>query len=232
VTESGMKGRVLGLLGGVAPVMETVEQIDVHSEPAAQHRALQVLTLAQRTAEEHVASARREADAICADARAKAEQIVRDAQAHSRARQQEAEQALSEARARATQMARDAQAHADNAQRNAEEILADTRAQAAEMAKNAQANADELMHQAQLRYEDVVGSLATRREALQRQIEALEQFDREYRGRLTSFMQNQLRALWVDEPHVYTGEIEEPDAEAATPPALTQADESYESDDS
>jgi hypothetical protein len=28
----------------------------------------------------------------------------------------------------------------------------------------------------------------------------LERFDREYRARLTSFMQQQLRALWVDQP--------------------------------
>jgi hypothetical protein len=36
----------------------------------------------------------------------------------------------------------------------------------------------------------------------------LEQFDQNYRARLTAFMQAQLRALWVDEPHV-DAEIEE-----------------------
>jgi hypothetical protein len=54
----------------------------------------------------------------------------------------------------------------------------------------------------------VVGSLGTRRESLQQQIEALEQFDREYRSRLTHFMQGQLRALWVDQPQV-NGELPE-----------------------
>lgn len=201
---------------------DSLEQMDAPSAPSAQHQALQVLTLAQRTSEEHVAGARREADRICADARATAEQIVRDAQAHVHVLQQEAEKALSDAQTTAAQIARDAQAHAGNAQRNAEEILSDARTRADEMAKNAQANADELKHQAQQRYEDVVGSLAARREALQRQIEALEQFDQDYRARLTTFMQNQLRALWVDEPQVNAEEIEQPDSAAATAPLPAQ----------
>ena len=61
-----------------------------------------------------------------------------------------------------------------------------------------------------------MGSLATKREALQQQIEALEHFDRDYRGRLTTFMQNQLRALWVDQPQVDTSTEDldaEPDAD-------------------
>ena len=80
--------------------------------------------------------------------------------------------------------------------------MADARARAEEIAKEAQANADELKDQAQQRYQDVVGSLATKREALQQQIEALENFDRDYRSRLQIFMQNQLRALWIDQPQV------------------------------
>src|SRR5512133_3193683 len=53
------------------------------------------------------------------------------------------------------------------------------------------------------------GSLAGKREALPQQIEALQEFEREYRARLLTFMQAQLRALWVDEPHV-DAEIEPP----------------------
>jgi cell division septum initiation protein DivIVA len=210
VTDNGVKGRVKGLLGGPPPMNGIFDQMDAPSEATAQHQALQVLTLAQRTAEEHLASARRESDRICADARAKAEQIVRDAQAHAHGLAQDAEKALSDAHATAAQIARDAQAHSDNAQRNAEGILSEARTRADELAKNAQANADELKHQAQQRYEDVVGSLATKREGLQQQIEALEQFEREYRARLTTFMQNQLRALWVDEPQVGAEDLEQP----------------------
>ena len=57
-----------------------------------------------------------------------------------------------------------------------------------------------MRQQAQRRYDDVVGSLGAKREALQQQIEALEQFDREYRNRLLGFMQKQMRALWADQP--------------------------------
>jgi len=223
VTDSAVKGRVKGFLGAPPPVNEPFEQRNAPTEPTAQHQAVQVLALAQRTADEHVTSARREADRICADARATAEKIVRDARAHTQVFQQEAEKALSDAHAKAAQMARDAKAHADNAQRNAEGILSEAQTRADEMAKNAQANADELKDQAQQRYEDVVGSLAAKRLGLQQQIEALEQFDRDYRARLTTFMQNQLRALWVDEPRVDAEEIEHPGPVAKTPPLPEQA---------
>jgi vacuolar-type H+-ATPase subunit H len=187
----------------------------------AQHQALQVLNLAQRTAEEHVASARRSAEKITADARGGAEQIVREAQAHAQALQQDAKKSLSEAHVNAQQIARDAQANADAVRKQAEEILADAQTKAEETAKLAQTNADELKHQAQQRYEDVVGGLAAKREALQRQIEALEIFDRDYRSRITAFLQNQLRSLWVDEPKV-AAELMEGAPSQQPGPAATQ----------
>jgi hypothetical protein len=60
--------------------------------------------------------------------------------------------------------------------------------------------------------------------SLQQQIEALELFDREYRARLTAFMQGQLRALWVDQPQV-DGELEQADVQPPKPvvPAQRQA---------
>ena len=219
--DNGMRGRVKGLLAGPA-MIEPVERAGAHSDPAAQHQALQVLVLAQRTAEDHLASARQEADAICIEARATAERIVRDAQVHAHGLQQEAEKARSDARAAAAQMARDAQATANTAQRNAEKLLSEARVRADDIGQKAQADADELMHQAQQRYEDVVGSLATKREALQRQIEALERFDQEYRARLTAFMRNQLRTLWVDEPQADADELELPDAEATATSGVAQ----------
>jgi cell division septum initiation protein DivIVA len=217
VTDSRMKDRVKGLLAGTSPDNPAAEHIEVHSDPSAPRQALQVLTLAQRTAEEHVAGAHQQADKIQADAQAAAEQIVRDAQAHAHNVRREADKVLSDARAAAEKAAQDAQAHADETRQSAEKILADARAAAQATAAEAQANADELKLLAEQRYQDVVGSLAGKREALQRQIEALEQFDREYRARLTTFMQGQLRALWVDEPHV-NAEIEQSDSVEMTEP--------------
>ncbi|BCB75986.1 hypothetical protein GCM10022251_55680 [Phytohabitans flavus] len=226
MTDSGMRGRVKGLLGGPTPfVNDTLEPMDVSPNDAnAQHHALQVLTLAQRTGEEHIASARRESDRIIAEARAQAEQVMRDAQSHAQVLQKDAEKALADAHASAAQITESAQAHSDAAQRNAEDILNDARNRADELVKAASANADELKHQAQQRFEDVVGSLAARREGLQRQIEALERFDHDYRARLTSFMQHQLRSLWVDEPRVENEAIDGvEECENEPHPALEEA---------
>jgi cell division septum initiation protein DivIVA len=210
MSDGGMKGRVKGLLGAPGP-NEPGVPMEVSPEVSAQTQALQVLTLAQRTADDHLNSARREADRIRGDAQDAAAQIVRDAQAHAETLQRNAETALSEAHAAAAQLAKDAQAHADQTQRDAAAFLSDAQLQAQEIVKSAQSNADELQHLAQQRYDDVVGGLATRREALQQQIEALERFDGEYRARLQAFMQSQLRALWVDEPRVEAGVLGPPE---------------------
>jgi len=214
-----MRGRVKGLLGtptaGEAPPPMSVPPVDGPPD-AAQHQALQVLTLAQRTAEDHLNRARHEADRIVGEARDTASQIVRDAQAHAEGLHREAEAALAEARAAAAQMAREAQGHADDARRGAEEIVSEARMRGDEIVKEAQGRADELQHLAEQRYEEMVGSLAARREALQQQIEALERFDREYRARLQAFMQHQLRALWVEEPRVDPSDLE-PGSEPTSP---------------
>ncbi|MBB4762092.1 cell division septum initiation protein DivIVA [Actinoplanes digitatis] len=178
--------------------------------PGLPNQALQVLTMAQRTAEEHVATAHQQADKIRTDALAAAEQIARDAQIHAHNVRREADKVLFDARAASEQNARDARAAAEDAQRHADKIVAEAQARADGIAAEARANSEHLRVQAQQRYDDVVGSLGNKREALQEQIEALEQFDREYRGRLTSFMQGQLRALWVDQPQV-AGELEDPE---------------------
>jgi cell division septum initiation protein DivIVA len=171
VADSRIKGRVKGLLGGPPSDDAHVDLTPGLPDPDAQRRALQVLSLAQRTADEHVASAQHQADNIRAAARASAEQI-----------------------------ARDAQAHADGTRRDAEKLLAGARAKATKVAKDAQTHAAGLEREAQQRYDDVVGSLETKRAALQQQIEALQQFDRNYRSRLRTFMQGQLDALGDEEP--------------------------------
>lgn len=227
--ETGVKGRVKGLLGGVPSPEEPVKQMDQRADLPTQHETLQILDLAQRTADEYIVGARREADRICAEARKQAEQIVWDAQAHAQARHREAEKALVDAQAKAEQVARDVQVHADKIKRDAEAILAEARSRANDITKRAKSGAEELEHQAQQRYDAVVGSLANRREALQEQIEALEAFDREYRTRLTAFLQNHLRALWVEQPQVDAEGIAQPVVPPAVPPAPAQADQAEQS---
>jgi cell division septum initiation protein DivIVA len=225
VTDSRMKDRVKGLLSGTGPDAEgpPPDQAVVPSDAGLPRQALQVLTLAQRTAEEHLASARQDAEKIRAEARSAAEQVAKDAQGHAETVRRDADKALSEARAAAARVVEEAQAHADHTRQQVETMLSEARAQAEAIVADAQTNADELRQQAEQRYQDVVGSLAAKREALQQQIEALEQFDREYRARLTKFMQGQLRALWVDEPNVTADVDENPgDAPAAAVPAQRQ----------
>jgi cell division septum initiation protein DivIVA len=202
---------------------EQPKQADAGAGRDIQLQALQMLTLAQRTGEEHVAGALRQAEGIQADARAAAEHAVREAQGQADTVRREADKALSDARARAAQVAKDAQEHADKTRRDADKVVADARARAAGIAKDAQAGADGLKRQAQQRYEEMVGNLATKREALQQQIEALQEFDRDYRARLVTFMQAQLRALWVEEPQVDEA-AEQPDAPAADEAGSARAD--------
>src|SRR5215207_4433816 len=139
LTDSWMKGRVKGLHRETFPDEERAmdppgaaraepQQTDAHPSRDVQ-QALQMLTLAQRTAEEHVANAHRQAEKVHADAGASAEQIVRDARAQADAVRREADKALSDARAQAAQIVKDAQAHADKARRDGDKIVSDARAQ-------------------------------------------------------------------------------------------------------
>lgn len=250
MTDHRMKDRVKVMLSGTSPDSETSEHalITAPNQPnqgqpmqgqphqgqpmqTLPNQALQVLSMAQRTAEEHVATAHHQADKIRTDALAAAEEIARDAQLHAHNVRREADKVLHEARASAEQTGREAQARVDEARRTAEKVVKDAQAQSDAIHADARAKADQLRLQAQQRYEDVVGSLGVKREGLQQQIEALEEFDRDYRARLTAFMQSQLRALWADQPQVNAAlevleaeplEDSEPVAEEEKPEIPTQ----------
>jgi cell division septum initiation protein DivIVA len=204
-----MKGRVRGLFSGPSPENELPEQMADPTDPDAR-QALQVLMLAQRTADDHVATAQHQAERIRADARATAEQIAREAQAHADDSRRESEKALADARGRAEQMDRDAQAYAEDARRESDKALADAQARAEQRIQEAQAHAEGLEREAEQRYEEALGGLSAKREALQQQVEELQQFDREYRERLRTFMEGQLRELGVSEPASAKGEAPAP----------------------
>jgi cell division septum initiation protein DivIVA len=167
-----------------------------------QAKALQVLTMAQRTAEEHIESARREAEHIRGEAHAEARHIVGEAQGHADSLRDEAEKLINRARNAAEKVARDAQEFAADTERHAAEVMGEAQGRAEDIVRDAQANAHEIKQRAERIYEDVVGGLTAKRQTLQQQIEALENFDHEYRSRLTAFMQQQMRALWVGQPEV------------------------------
>ncbi len=162
--------------------------------------ALQVLTLAQRTAENHITAANQHAEEVRSEARATAEQIRRDADSYCDSARAEMDGLLAEARAAAELCGREADAQAAEIRRQAESRLADAQIEAERIVAEGLDRAEQLDLRARQRYEDSVGSLSIKREALQRQIEALAVFDADYRHRLASFMQTQLRSLWIEPP--------------------------------
>lgn len=221
MTDNLIDERVKRLLAAVSADGKTSEHPTV-SAGVKPNQALQVLTMAQRTAEQHVADANRDAAKIREGAQAAADKVAREAQEHADKIRRDAEKIMADARSASEQAAREAQRTTDDARRQAEMIVQEARAKATSITADARGEAQQLGARAQQRYDDFVGGLSAKRESLQQQIEALEQFDREYRARLMSFMQAQLRALWVDEPQVeqQPGDDDaEVHAPASAPPA-------------
>ena len=63
------------------------------------------------------------------------------------------------------------------------------------MTRDARAKAEALERDARQRHQEVMGSLDSKRTALQKHIEELKQFEREYRTRLKAYLESQLRDL-------------------------------------
>ena len=217
MTENRMQERVK-VIPGATPESDVSQHSLVEPDPQKPDRALQVLTLARRTADEHLAAAGKRAGKMRADAKASADQMARDAQAHAHNVRREADKALFTARTAAEQMSRESRMHGERAQQSADQMTAVARSKAETIISEAHGHAAQLHQQAQLRYEDAVGGLSAQRESLQRQIEKLEQFDSEYRARLTSFMRDQLRSLWIDERPA-TPELDAPVQGPVRPPS-------------
>jgi len=90
---------------------------------------------------------------------------------------------------------RTADEHVSDARREADKLLTDARSQSDEMTREARANAEALERDARQRHQEVMGSLETKRSALQNHIDQLKQFEREYRTRLKAYLESQLRDL-------------------------------------
>jgi DivIVA domain-containing protein len=119
------------------------------SRPETSHaQAVQMLALAQQTADAHMAQSKAEAERMLSEAQAAAQSTLNDAQAQS-------EKHVGEAHTRATQALQDAEQRANT----------------------------------------ISAQLEQRRDALERRIEQLRTFEREYRTRLKSYLESQLRDL-------------------------------------
>ena len=90
---------------------------------------------------------------------------------------------------------RTADDHVTDARREADKLLSDARTKSEELVRDARAKAETLDRDARTRHTEAMGSLETKRTALQKHIEELKQFEREYRTRLKAYLESQLRDL-------------------------------------
>jgi DivIVA domain-containing protein len=90
---------------------------------------------------------------------------------------------------------RTADDHVNDARREADKLLSEARTKAEEVTRDARAKADALERDARQRHQEAIAGLDTKRTALQKHIEELKQFEREYRTRLKAYLESQLRDL-------------------------------------
>jgi DivIVA domain-containing protein len=102
--------------------------------------------------------------------------------------QQTADQAIADAR-------READETVNRARREADDVLGKARRQAEQITGDARARAESLERDAQERHRQAMGSLVTQREELERRVDDLRAFEREYRSRLKAYLEGQLRDL-------------------------------------
>jgi DivIVA domain-containing protein len=105
--------------------------------------------------------------------------------------QETADRLTAEARAESDKLLADAKSHSDA-------MLSDatTRAEAAE--RDSRIKAEALDQEAKSRYDEVLGRLASERVGLEKKIDDLRSYEREYRGRLKSWISEQLAQLESD----------------------------------
>src|SRR5260370_21681115 len=127
--------------------------------------------------------------------------------------QQTDDQAIADAR-------READGELSRARREADDLLTKARRQSEQITSDARARAESLERDAQERHRQAMGSLVQSREALERRVDDLRPFEREYRSRLKAYLEGQLRDLEAGAadsgvfPAVATG------PQAPVPPAL------------
>jgi len=108
--------------------------------------------------------------------------------------QQTADQAIADAR-------READETLGRARREAEEILGKARRQSEQIVSEARNRAESLERDAQDRHRQAMGSLVQQREELERMVDDLNAFEREYRSRLKAYLEGQLRELEAGASH-------------------------------
>lgn len=129
-----------------------------------------VLSMAQEMAERLTAEAKSEADMMLTDARTKAEQL------------------LSEARTKSDSLTNDARARAET-------MLNDARTRAETLERQSRDKASTLVGDAERKQAEIIGTITRDKSVLEKKIDELRTFEREYRTRLKTYLESQLRDL-------------------------------------
>ncbi|MCI2420527.1 DivIVA domain-containing protein [Saccharopolyspora sp. K220] len=150
------------------PAPTAVEQ----TSPGGDHhvQAAKVLGLAQEMADRLTGEAKAEADGMLSEARTKSEQLLSEARSKS-------DSLVNESRTRAETLLNDARTRAETLERQAREKAAT------------------LERDAQRKHAEVMGNITQEKNALEKKIETLRTFEREYRTRLQTYLESQLREL-------------------------------------
>ncbi|MDQ1586220.1 MAG: hypothetical protein QOH80_1585 [Actinomycetota bacterium] len=81
------------------------------------------------------------------------------------------------------------------AQRTADEFITEAKTQADRIVGEARQRADAMRREGEDKHRQLIGSLESERQSLERKVEELRAFEREYRTRLKSYLETQLREL-------------------------------------
>jgi DivIVA domain-containing protein len=133
-------------------------------------QAAKVLGLAQEMADRLTAEAKNEADGMLADARTKSEQL------------------LSEARNKSDGLVNDARSRAET-------MLNDARTRSETLERQSRDKAAQLVGDAERKQSEIIGTIQRDKSVLEKKIDELRTFEREYRTRLKTYLESQLRDL-------------------------------------
>lgn len=113
--------------------------------------------------------------------------------------QETAEKYVSDAKTEADRMIGEARSASDRmigeARTKADSMLAEARNRAEAVEREARGKANALTQDAERKHNEIIGGLETRKNTLDKEIEQLRTFEREYRTRLKSYLESQLRDL-------------------------------------
>jgi DivIVA domain-containing protein len=167
---SGRRPEVPAPVEAPAPVPAPAPVVAAQPREDDSARASRMLALATETADRYVNEAKAQAEQMVSGAKSNSDRLMADAR-------QKSEQMVTEAKHRADTM------------------IGDARTRAETMEREARARAAALDQEAARRRDEVMGPLEEKRVNLERKIEELRTFEREYRTRLRSYLESHLRDL-------------------------------------